>query len=210
MNIKFLIIVFCFISIEKASAQKAVFFPKNDSCKRVSKAQQNEYSYVVKVVNLCSNSSSIQQIDFQHDLYIRNGKYQEFYDTNYSSLRKSGSFSNGIETGIWKEYYPNRQLKYRGACEVAKLSKSLLDPNTIEFIRINSKDTFRFKLSHSIIDSLKNLSQYHYYPPYEFEGIMLPVYLSLRHGIWLFYSEKGRMIRKEYYEHGTLKQMESL
>ena len=202
---KILISIFFQLLFSQLFAQNKVYFGKSDSCKSFFKQQEYDSTFLMKVINRCDNSSTSEQVKFEKGMYSRNGVYKEYYDTTFSLIKKTGSFLNGIETGKWKEYYLNGKLKYKGSCKIIKLVKLISDPNEIQFIYMQSpEDTIKLKFSWTVIDSLKKLVQFHYYPPYEMEGFVTPAYFSLKDGTWYYYSEYGKLLKKEFYEYGTL------
>ena len=203
---KLLINIFLLILINDTTAQNSVFFARSDSCKLFRSERQKDSLLIMKVINRCANYSVIQEVDSLKGTYSRNGFYTEFYDTTFSRIKKNGFFLNGIETGMWKEYYSSGQLAYQGSCKIVKLIQSKSDANIILRIdKENLKDTIKINMSSpGSLDSLKKLAQYHYYPTYEMSGIMLPVYYSLKVGTWLYYSESGELLKKEIYKDGVL------
>ena len=111
--------------------------------------------------------------------YSRMGFYYAYFDTSFSKIKRSEHFFKGIETSVWKEYYLNGNLKYEGSSTPIMVAKSNSDPNIIWVINVqNLKDTFKIIESFNVMDSIKRLTQFNYYPRYESSGYMLPDFYS--------------------------------
>jgi antitoxin component YwqK of YwqJK toxin-antitoxin module len=199
---KFQICIYFLLLSSYSFAQSVVFFGKSDSCKIFSEENKKDTVFVIKEVNRCENRSTIQQVKFEKGRYSRNGFYSSFYDTSFSKQEKTGFFKNGIETGTWKEFFSNGQLKCQGTCKILKLVQSLADPKRILIIDTeNPGDTLKIGMDFKL---LRSIVEYHYYPPFERKGIMLPAYYSAKVGTWLYFSEAGTLTKKETYKNGML------
>jgi antitoxin component YwqK of YwqJK toxin-antitoxin module len=187
-----------------STAQNRVFFGQSDSCRQFSKEIGKDSILTMKVIVRCDTLSVIEQVKFEKGMYSRNGTYIEFYDTAFKTIKKSGYFLNGIETDDWKEYYTNGKLKYKGSCKIIKVTKSNSDPNRIWFIDVQKSDTTQLLFTLNVLDSIKKLVQFNYYPPFESKGYMLPEFYTLKNGKWFYYSEAGKLTKKEIYKVGAL------
>jgi len=202
MKLPFVILFFAlFID---ASAQSRMFFGQSDSCRQFYQEIGKDSILTLKVIDRCKNLSEIEQVKSENGMFARNGMYTEFYDSAFKTIKKCGYFLNGSETGDWKEYYRNGKLKYKGSCKIVRVAKSNTNPDHIWFIDVQQSDTTQLLFWISTLDSISKLAQFNYYPQYERQGYMLPELYSLKHGVWLYYSEAGELIKREVFEMGTL------
>jgi len=201
---KLAFIILLLLFFHHSIAQKQFFAGRSDSC-RLFWEQGHDTALLVREVNRCKGYSTIQQAERDTYGYSRNGSYAEFADTAFTTLKKTGSFKYGIETGVWKEYYPSGGLKYKGACKIVKLVYKNAYPDTVFIVNMeNLRDTTILSLHNGGFKNINKLIRYSDEPPYDGGGISFPVYYSLKEGEWLYYSESGSLDKKEFYDNGTL------
>ena len=195
--------VFVFFIGVSASAQSREFFAISDSCTTYELFELDS-NLLIKEIHRCEGYSVIEQVTRSKNMYSRNGFYKEFSDTSFVKLKRTGTFINGIEAGVWKQYYSNGNLEYQGELKRILLTVSK-DYKNVRLLNMeNASDTMVFALSVHKLDSIKQLAIFNYYPQFEIEGYMFPLYYSLKDGDWLYYSEQGKFVRRERFKMGKL------
>ena len=127
----------------------------------------------------------------------RQGAYQSYYKSG--TIECVGFYHQGAKSGDWSFFSPKGFLEFKGSYNS---DYSFVETNyagdTIVY-RDNANKIIKKLEFREGIDSLQKLMRVE-----RIKGLVFPVSLHRREGEWLYYDEKGNVIRKEYYRRGEL------
>ena len=189
-----------------------------DSCKIVPYGVSKSYRRkgVLSILSYRSLDGRLVQqfFNFDGDLAEINfynqskldGLHSSFY--NNQNIKEVGIYNDGFKSGMWSYYYPNGSLKASGAYTESYHFLNFVDPTSYEVMDESGEvvKTVEHNLSYNqLIDSLAKAL-----PDLNIRDTILgiiqigDVYDYERDGLWRYYNKEGELIKKEFYDHGTL------
>lgn len=197
------ITILILLSILEVKAQSRGFVANDDSCKSYQ-VQNMDTVLAIKESNYCERRFAIGQVTFDGIGYSRNGSYQEFFDSSFNQVKKTGYFFKGVETGFWREYYANGNVKYEGSCKVILVILPKTDVGLVKISNLKSEtDTVTISYSNAL-DFLTNLELFNNNPPFKVNVNYFPSFYSVKDGNWVYYSEDGMLIKRVHYSGGKV------
>lgn len=130
-----------------------------------------------------------------------NGPYKEYYK-NEGTEKEVGFYKSNIPFGHWFEYYPNSIKKAEGEYydkEMINISKPNSDIMLLFVLDSHHNIKSSQPLTHLLMDSLKlefDLSKE--------SAIPFPLQRNVKDGIWDYYNDHEKLIRRETYKRGEL------
>ena len=116
--------------------------------------------------------------------YFKNGycygKWITYYKSPKNQIFIKGRYSKNAKKGVWKEYYPNGVLKKK--YEYNKGIKAV-------YVTYDNIDSLQKIFPDEYLEAYAMAREY----PYNYKT-----------GIWKYYSDKGKLIKKEFYKQGIL------
>jgi len=204
----------CFLTLSFILLQISLFAQKvkPDSTYNLTKIGDNRYIYRLKGL---WGMSYVEEITFEKDgkHYVKNGFYTQYYDSNFTKVKRQGYYYDDNETGFWQEFNSTGLLKFEGMCKVI-LYKYLDSANNLKILKIDSEnpiDTTVY-LCNDIkgLDSFFNTTVkyrdtllFEHHSPKSAGHVAYVQAQSLKVGEWRYY-DKGKLNRKEYYKEGIL------
>jgi len=161
-------------------------------------------------VDTCANTSFIADKLSGTRHYIEDGLFIEYWDNNFQNIERVGFYSENHPTGLWQEYYKNGKLRYEGLCKLFSFFLKRAKTGYTDTLKIVDEtmpaDTARLAFTNRAFDSIRGLQQYYEHDenlPHS-KSFGFPSTLGLKSGRWLYYDERGTLLKTDYYLHGTL------
>ncbi len=134
---------------------------------------------------------------YNYEKGVLSGPYLEYYKNG--NIKENGKYLDGAKVGKWITRHPNLTPSSEGVY-YPEYVKAVLDDSgdTIIFKDNLGKELLR-KSTFPGLDTLMLILETE-----EITDITLPLKLFSKDGEWLYYDEKGNVIRKEFYRKGEL------
>jgi antitoxin component YwqK of YwqJK toxin-antitoxin module len=125
------------------------------------------------------------------------GYFAEYFENGY--IKTNGKYENGLKQGEWITYYPSYKIKSKGKyfSEYTEI-KVVNNGDSLVFKGTGKKNVIKKHYSEAL-DSLITILQMD-----DISDLIFPLKLYAKDGEWNYYDESGNVIKREYYQNGTL------
>ena len=183
----------------------------NSNCIETLQRTGTDNHITFTYVDNCLNTSGRFNLAvFDSSKYFRDGMNTWYYDKSLKKIKAEIPFYLGVPYGYVKLYFPNGKIKCEGMCRTIRYFQSgdskiiykidKKDTSLIDYEGRQTYDSLKAISTHSFTNDIANETSF---PEYnETIIISFPFYQRQKIGTWKYYSESGKLLRKENFAMG--------